>query len=251
MSDPKVVPAEFEAFESKIDEVMRILTMMNSSDTSQQQTGCTLADQYLGTDNAYQTKLNRDDFIVRIKDNRTVINGSVDEPFDDTMAGCSSMGKRAFMGGVERDAARRAKERHERESIAQNLRKLGNQAFHSDEYEKAINLYSKALDQVKDNYVVYNNRALAYIRLGLYKRAIIDCDFVVQKLDEKNVRSWLYRARAYHALGERRDYEKSVNEAKKNNPKELEYIERVVQYIENDGADTGQQTNVMTVEMET
>lgn len=251
MSDP-TVPAEFEAFESKIDEVMKILTMMNSSDTGQQKTACTLADQYLGTDTAYQTKLDRDDFIVRIRDNRTAINASNDESICDDVeaAGSSSMGKTAFMAGVERDATRRAKERRERESIAQNLRQLGNRAFHSDEYEKAINLYSKALDQVKDNYVVYNNRALAYIRLGLYKRAIIDCDFVIQKLDEKNVRSWLYRAQAYHALGEMRDYEKSVNEAKKNNPKELEYIDRVVQFI-GSGAAAGQQPSVMTVEMET
>lgn len=68
-------------------------------------------------------------------------------------------------------------------------------------------------------------------RLGLYKKAVIDADFVLQKLDEKNMRSWLYRAKSYFLLGETRDFEKSVNEAKKNNPKDLEFIEKTVANI--------------------
>lgn len=117
-------------------------------------------------------------------------------------------------------------------------------------------MYSKAIDHVKDSSVLYNNRALTYIRyvgkgenfptlyqisnlaihfsanrLGLYKKAVIDADFVLQKLDEKNVRSWLYRAKSYYLLGEKRDFEKSVNEAKKNNPKDLEFIEKFVAHI--------------------
>lgn len=74
------------------------------------------------------------------------------------------MGKMAFMAEMQRDADRRAKERRERESVAQNLRKLGNQSFRKGEYERAINMYTKALDQIKDSPVLYNNRALAYIR---------------------------------------------------------------------------------------
>lgn len=97
-------------------------------------------------------------------------------------------------------------------------------------------MYSKAIDHVKDSPVLYNNRALTYIKLGLPKKAIIDVDFVIQKLDEKNVRSWLYRANGYYLLGEMRDFEKSVNEAKKNNPKELEFIEKAVAQILNANA---------------
>lgn len=68
--------------------------------------------------------------------------------------------------------------------------------------------------------------------LGLYKRAIIDCDFVIQKLDEKNLRAWLYRAYGYHQLAEVDDFNKSIAEAKKANPKELDYIEQVVGVIQ-------------------
>lgn len=93
-------------------------------------------------------------------------------------------------------------------------------------------MYSKALDQVRDSPILYNNRALCFIRLQLYKRAIIDCDFVLNKLDEKNLRAWLYRAKAYYLLDERRLYEKCIFEARKHHPKELGYIDKIVKEIE-------------------
>lgn len=111
-------------------------------------------------------------------------------------------------------------------------------------------MYTKALDQIKDSSVLYTNRALTYIkyftikqiyiqskllsftlRLGVFKRAIIDCDFVLQKLDEKNMRAWIYRAMGYYKMGEMDDFEKSIAEAKKGNPKELAYIESAVAII--------------------
>jgi tetratricopeptide (TPR) repeat protein len=109
---------------------------------------------------------------------------------------------------------------------------MGNQAFRIGEYEKAVSMYTKALDQVRDSPILYNNRALSYIRLSLYKRAIIDCDFVINKLDEKNMRSWLYRAKAYYSLSEKRLYDKSILEAKKHHPKELGYIDKIIAEIE-------------------
>lgn len=82
---------------------------------------------------------------------------------------------------------------------------------------------------------VRKNQLLYYsnpCRLGLYKKAIIDADFVIQKLDEKNVRSWLNRAKSYYLLDEKRDFEKSINEAKKNNPKQLDFIEKTIEQIQ-------------------
>lgn len=136
------------------------------------------------------------------------------------------------MAEIEKDAAKRAADRKERESTAQNLRKLGNKAFREGEYEKAVSIYNKAIDLIRDSPILYNNRALCYIRLQLYKRAIIDCDFVLNKLDEKNLRGWVYRAKGYYLLGERRNYEKSITEAKKSNPKELKVIEEMQAEIE-------------------
>lgn len=121
---------------------------------------------------------------------------------------------------------------------------MGNQAFRNGEYEKAVSMYTKALDQVRDSPILYNNRALSYIRLSLYKRAIIDCDFVLNKLDEKNLRAWLYRAKAYYSLDEKRLYDKSIQEAKKHHPKEINYIDKIIADIEQSaGEDNFEEVN--------
>ncbi|GAB0100220.1 tetratricopeptide repeat protein 12 [Sergentomyia squamirostris] len=233
---------DFSDFASKVDEVMNILKYMSSDDVKQQKVGMTKTDKYLGNDKKHLDSVNIDNFIVKVKEDRTVINtGTIcngvvksSEIYheQDEAPPAIAQDKHAFMASLEKDAARRYAERKERESIAQNLRKLGNAAFRKAEYEQAISMYSKAIDQVRDSPILYNNRALCYMRVTLYKRAIIDCDFVINKLDEKNLRSWLYRAKSYYHLGEMRNYEKSISEAKKNNPKDLKFIEDVVRNIE-------------------
>lgn len=83
----------------------------------------------------------------------------------------------------------------------------------------------------------------------MYKRAIIDCDFVLQKLDEKNMRAWIYRGMGYYLMGEIDDFEKSIAEAKKGNPKELAYIESAVAVIKGEDGDTADRVAVeLTVE---
>uniref|UniRef100_A0A182K2D2 TPR_REGION domain-containing protein n=1 Tax=Anopheles christyi TaxID=43041 RepID=A0A182K2D2_9DIPT len=229
----------FEAGLSKVDEVMRILNLMTSGDKAKEQMGVAFADQFLGTDGATKKKqeTNVENFIVRVNQERTVINRK--DTTDDPPLEQPMQDKYAFMAEIERDAARRAAERREREQVAQGLRRTGNRAFRRGEYEQAINMYSKAIDQIRDSPILYNNRALAYIRIELYKRAIIDCDFVLSKLDEKNLRSWIFRAQGYYRLGEIKAYEKSVAEARKHNPRELSYIDRIVREIEGKKATGG------------
>uniref|UniRef100_A0A182Q867 Uncharacterized protein n=1 Tax=Anopheles farauti TaxID=69004 RepID=A0A182Q867_9DIPT len=224
----------FEAGLSKVDEVMRILSLMTSGDKNKEQMGVAFADQFLGTDSETKRKeeTNVENFIVRVNQERTVINRKDTTADDPSLEQPMTQDKYAFMAEIERDAARRAAERREREQVAQGLRRAGNRAFRKGEYEQAINVYSKAIDQIRDSPILYNNRALAYIRIGLYKRAIIDCDFVLSKLDEKNLRSWIFRAQGYYGLGETKAYEKSVAEARKHNPRELPYIDRIVRQIE-------------------
>lgn len=68
--------------------------------------------------------------------------------------------------------------------------------------------------------------------LNCFKRAIIDCDYVINKLDEKNLNAWLFRAKGYHGLGITSEYEKCVAEARKNHPKRIvPYINEVVRLI--------------------
>lgn len=53
----------------------------------------------------------------------------------------------------------------------------------------------------------------------------MDCDYVLNKLEEKNLRSWLYRAAAYKRNGDEKNFENSIKLARKNNPKKSEYID--------------------------
>lgn len=223
---------ELKGFEAKVDSVMSILKMMASDTKQESDKGMDMADIFLnGTQN--NSEINIEDCIVRVTQDRTVINKKAIEDEDESKkVDNASMDQRAFMAAIEADANKRFKERKEREKIAQGLRKAGNQAFRNGEYEQAISFYNKAIDTVRDSPILYNNRALAFLHIGLYKRAIIDCDFVLDKLDDKNLRAWLCRAKGYYNLNEIRNYERSIAEAKKLNPKDVGYIEEIVNNIE-------------------
>lgn len=67
--------------------------------------------------------------------------------------------------------------------------------------------------------------------MGNFKRAIIDCDYVINKLDDKNLNAWLFRANGYYALAISSEYDKSVSEARKNHPKRLNEIAEVIRLI--------------------
>lgn len=225
---------ELKGFEAKVDHVMSILNMMASEIKPESDKGMDMADKYLnGTQNLEE--MNIEECIVRVTKDRSVINKkALEDSEDDGHFKHATTDQRTFMAAIEADANKRFKERKEREKIAQGLRKAGNQAFRNGEYEQAISFYNKAIDTVRDSPILYNNRALSYIHLGLFKRAIIDCDFVLDKLDDKNLRAWLCRAKGYNCLGETRNYERSIAEAKKLNPKDIAYIEEIVNNIEGD-----------------
>ncbi|XP_062123338.1 tetratricopeptide repeat protein 12 [Drosophila sulfurigaster albostrigata] len=134
-----------------------------------------------------------------------------------------------FMRQVEVDQDERSKARLERERVAQNFRKLGNANYRQEKFENAIAMYSQAIENIKDSPVLYINRALCFIKLGNFKRAIIDCDFVLNKLDEKNLRSWLYRAMAYKSLNDEANYENCIKYVRKYHSKQMEFIDTFIE----------------------
>ncbi|EDW81788.1 uncharacterized protein Dwil_GK10830 [Drosophila willistoni] len=138
-----------------------------------------------------------------------------------------------FMRQVEVDQDERSKARLERERIAQNFRKLGNAEYRKANYNQAIHMFNEAIENINDSPILYINRALCYIKLEKFKRAIVDCDFVLNKLDEKNLRAWLYRAMAYKHLNDEASFENCVKYAKKFNSKQLEFIDSFVEKINN------------------
>ncbi|KAH8312769.1 hypothetical protein KR044_012828 [Drosophila immigrans] len=134
-----------------------------------------------------------------------------------------------FMRQVEIDQDERCKARLERERVAQNFRKLGNAHYRHEKYENAIEMYSQAIDNIKDSPILYINRALCFIKLGDFNRAIIDCDFVLNKLDEKYLRAWLYRAMAYKSLNDEAKYDNCIKYVRKYHSKQLEFIDSFIE----------------------
>lgn len=68
--------------------------------------------------------------------------------------------------------------------------------------------------------------------MGKFKRGIIDCDFVLNKLDEKNLRAWLYRAMAYRSLNDEANYLNCIKYVRKYHSKQMEFIDSFVEKIE-------------------
>jgi len=70
---------------------------------------------------------------------------------------------------------------------------------------------------VKDSCLLYTNRALTCLNLSLYSRVISDCEWA-HKLNEKSLKAWLYKARAYHEMGEEDKACDCLKEAESRNP---------------------------------
>jgi len=58
-----------------------------------------------------------------------------------------------------------------------------------------------------------------------YKLSIMDCDYVIAKLDGNYLRAWLYRAAAYKRLNDEANYEDSVSQARRLNRSQREFID--------------------------
>jgi len=59
--------------------------------------------------------------------------------------------------------------------LAEIRKNAGNAALKAGEVDKAISLYSKAIDLNK-NEGMYTNRAMAFIKKRRYKEALFDCE---------------------------------------------------------------------------
>lgn len=63
----------------------------------------------------------------------------------------------------------------------------------------------------------------------------MDCDYVLNKLEDKNLRAWLYRSAAYKRLGDETNFENSVKLAHKNNPKKGAIIDEFIEKVKLEG----------------
>lgn len=80
------------------------------------------------------------------------------------------MDKNAWMAEVSKDAERRALDRKIRKEKADTLKTQAMKAFRRQEYDRALSCYNRAIEQVKDDPLMYCHRALTNIKLGNYEK---------------------------------------------------------------------------------
>ncbi|XP_076467629.1 sperm-associated antigen 1-like [Babylonia areolata] len=71
----------------------------------------------------------------------------------------------------------------------------GNEAFYAHDYEESIVYYTRSIS-ISPLAATHNNRALAYLRLSEWNKAIDDCNYVLAQ-EKQNIKALLRRGTAY------------------------------------------------------
>nr|XP_021325787.1 E3 ubiquitin-protein ligase CHIP isoform X1 [Danio rerio] len=79
----------------------------------------------------------------------------------------------------------------EKSSSAQELKEQGNRLFLSRKYQEAVTCYSKAINRNPSVAVYYTNRALCYVKLQQYDKALADCKHALE-LDSQSVKAHFF-----------------------------------------------------------
>ncbi|KAE9613840.1 Translocon at the outer membrane of chloroplasts 64 [Lupinus albus] len=87
-----------------------------------------------------------------------------------------------------------------KEESAEIAKEKGNQAYKDKQWQKAIGYYTEAIKLNGNNATYYSNRAQAYLELGSYVPAEVDCTKAID-LDKKNVKAYFRRGTAREMLG--------------------------------------------------
>jgi serine/threonine-protein phosphatase 5 len=87
---------------------------------------------------------------------------------------------------------------------ATKLKDQGNNAFRNQEWDKALEFYTKAIEAYNAEPSFYTNRAQTYIKLEQYGYAIQDADTAIE-LDPNNVKAYYRRASANTAILKHRE----------------------------------------------
>ncbi|XP_054008729.1 tetratricopeptide repeat protein 12-like [Hylaeus anthracinus] len=207
--DKQVTEEEFQNFMHRVTEVEKIVKKLASSNVEEQKHGEMLADEIL---KKKTETIISEDCELKIKINRTVINKYP----TDGMNSNEQMSQEIFMRSIEKDAKERADNRRIRNERAETLKRIGNGAFKEGNYEKAVTYYNKALEQRKDSSILWNNRALSYIHLGLFEKALADCEWAL-KVNNSNIKALLNSAKCHKHLGNEMKCRECIQLARERN----------------------------------
>ncbi|XP_051012343.1 tetratricopeptide repeat protein 12 [Acomys russatus] len=185
---------DLQRFLENVDEITNLIQEMNSEDPVIQEKAVLETEKRL-------LLLERD----QEEDGcRTTLNKTMISP-PKALENADEMNPEAFLASVEKDAKERAKRRRESKVLADALKEKGNEAFAKGDYETAILYYSEGLGKLKDMTALYTNRAQAYIKLGDYQKALVDCDWAL-KCDENCTKAYFHMGKAHLSL---KNYSKS------------------------------------------
>ncbi|CAL1537604.1 unnamed protein product [Lymnaea stagnalis] len=98
----------------------------------------------------------------------------------------------------------------EKELKANREKDKGNEAFRAKEFEESVTYYSRSITLIPTA-ASYNNRALAYLKLEKWDKAIMDCDSVLN-LEADNIKALLRRGTAYKS---KKSYTNAVSDFEK------------------------------------
>ncbi|ELU07261.1 hypothetical protein CAPTEDRAFT_220389, partial [Capitella teleta] len=210
MADDK---AQLEDFLGKVDEIGGFISCMVTTDTLSQPLD-TLIKGLSNSDDDCIKKA--DDFLAKLEPkkkfpatdntgvNRTLINKDaykeppLSNPTED------------FMKTVEIDAKERSERKRKNEKKANTIKEIANEQFKHGHYDKALALYTEAIDVVRDMSVLYTNRAQTLIKLERYEEALTDCDWALRAFSN-SIKAYIHRGRAYLALKKFDEAEESFN----------------------------------------
>ena len=61
-----------------------------------------------------------------------------------------------------------------------SFKEQGTEAFKVKDYDKAVELYSKATEETPTDHTIYGNRAAAYHQMGKYDEAMTDAEKCIE-----------------------------------------------------------------------
>ncbi|CAM4885913.1 unnamed protein product [Rotaria socialis] len=173
---------DLENFLSKVDNIHRVVQDLSSNDQ-----------------HAVSKAMQESDTLIKEISktgvDRTVINKSPSQPAKEEIS------PNAFMSALEKDAQKRAENRRKNKILADEFKAKGNDAFHQQLYEQAIDYYTQGLNAKKDYDILYTNRAQVYVKQGRYEDAINDCDWAL-KVTPTYIKAFVIRGKCFINLKE-------------------------------------------------
>lgn len=210
------ISKDFDEFMAKVARVENVLKGLNSKDELKQKIAMEKADYLLGNED-FDKDIDEDKLY--LKTNRTVINHKAFQIEDNP----DNMSKEMFMKNVEEDANRRAAERREMKAISNRHKTEGIKAFRNQDYVKALHSFNEAIKCIRDSPLLYNNRCLTYLKLGLPKNALEDTRHAL-RLNENSIKAHVYKAEALYKIGEKSESDRVIKEACDKFPNQVKFL---------------------------